>query len=280
MKKQLLTAMVLAAAVGMAGCSHGKQEAAATETAAVETTKEAAQTEIKIDTETTKEETSKEQTEEETSQEETTEAEKAQKEEAEDSLPEAYQEILGKYQNMIQEKWERDQAFEENLSGIVVDLNDIGNAANEVGYYLYDLDQDGKEELLIGEMDNDALANCIIFDAYTLVNGKAVQIFESESRNRYYLVEDEAGAVIIANEASNGAANSGWLYYVVNGTQLNVVQSVIFDAGEDEQNPWFMSTDDDWDVSNDEPVDENTAMSVIDSYTENYVKLDWMPVIE
>ena len=110
MKKQLLTAMVLAA-VGMAGCSHGKQEAAATETAAVETTKEAAQTEIKIDTETTKEETSKEQTEEETSQEETTEAEKAQKEEAEDSLPEAYQEILGKYQNMIQEKWELDQAF-------------------------------------------------------------------------------------------------------------------------------------------------------------------------
>ena len=157
MKKQLLTAMVLAA-VGMAGCSHGKQEAAATETAAVETTKEAAQTEIKIDTETTKEETSKEQTEEETSQEETTEAEKAQKEEAEDSLPEAYQEILGKYQNMIQEKWELDQAFEE-------DLNDIGNAANEVGYYLYDLDQDGKEELLIGEMDNDALANRIIFDA-------------------------------------------------------------------------------------------------------------------
>ena len=84
----------------------------------------------------------------------------------------------------------------------------------------------------------------------------------------------------MANEASNGAANSGLLYYVVNGTQLNVVQSVIFDAGEDEQNPWFMSTDDDWDVSNDEPVDENTAMSVIDSYTENYVKLDWMPVIE
>ena len=39
---------------------------------------------------------------------------------------------------MIQEKWELDQAFEENLSGIVVDLNDIGNAANEVGYYLYD----------------------------------------------------------------------------------------------------------------------------------------------
>ena len=33
------------------------------------------------------------------------------------------------------------------------------------------------------------------------------------------------------------------------------------------------NTDDDWDVSNDEPVDEDTAMSVIDSYTENYVKL-------
>ena len=138
-----------------------------------------------------------------------------------------------------------------------------------------------KKELLIGEMDNDALANRIIFDAYR--HGKTerqCRSLKARSRNRYYLVEDEAGAVIIANEASNGAANSGWLDYVVNGTQLNVVQSVIFDAGEDEQNPWFMSTDDDWDVSNDEPVDEDTAMSVIDSYTENYVKLDGMPVIE
>ena len=117
------------------------------------------------------------------------------------------------------------------------------------------------------------LQTVLIFDAYTTgKTERSVQIFESESRNRYYLVEDEAGAVIIANEASNGAANSGWLYYVVNGTQLNVVQSVIFDAGEDEQNPWFMSTDDDWDVSNDEPVDEDTAMSVIDSYTRKLCK--------
>ena len=78
---------------------------------------------------------------------------------------------------------------------------------NEVGYYLYDLNEDGKEELLIGEMDSDAHQNRVIsLMLIHWVNGKAIADLWKESRNRYYLVEDEAGAVIIANEASNGGS--------------------------------------------------------------------------
>ena len=78
----------------------------------VETTKKKlTQTEIKIDTETTKERRlQREQTEEENFGKKQQKLRK-HKGRAEDSLQEAYQ-ILGEYLgNMIQEKWELDQAF-------------------------------------------------------------------------------------------------------------------------------------------------------------------------
>lgn len=280
MKKRLLAAIVLAAAMCATGCGNSKQETSATETSAAETT-QAETKEIKINTETTAEETTEKETtqsETEETKEEPSEAEK-QDSSGSDELPAAYKEIVGKYQKMIQENWDLDQVYQENLSGIVVDLNNMGDASKETGYFLDDIDQDGSPELLIGEMDNDLPENRIIFDAYTLVNGKAEQLFSSESRNRYYLVKDTSGAILIANEASNSAANSGWLYYTLNGADLKIVQAVICDAMADEQNPWFLSKDDDWDVSNDEPTDEDTAMSIIDSYTKNYIQLDFMPVV-
>ena len=77
--------------------------------------------------------------------------------------------------------------------------------------YTHLLDQDGQLELLIGETDTEEPVNRMILDAYTMDGDAAKQLFTSRERNRYYLVEDEAGAVIIANEGSNGAASSGWL---------------------------------------------------------------------
>lgn len=54
----------------------------------------------------------------------------------------------------------------------------------------------------------------------------------------------------------------------------------MYDAAADEENPWFMAYDDDWDTSNDEPVDEDMAQSVINSYTDNYAKLDWTILVQ
>ncbi len=194
-------------------------------------------------------------------------------------MPEEYQNVLDKYKTMITEKWDVSKAFDEGMSSMVSEFCNM-DAQDQIGYTLYDLDADGQPELLIGEMDTELPANRIIFDAYTLKDGNAVQIFESESRNRYYLVEDEAGAILIANEGSNGAASSGWLYYTVSGDRLTVQQAIMYDAAADEENPWFMAYDDDWDTSNDEPVDEDMAQSVINSYTDNYAKLDWTILVQ
>lgn len=189
-------------------------------------------------------------------------------------VPDAYQEVLNKYQTMIIDQWDTNKAFDEGLSAMVPELVQMGSG-NEVGYVLYDLDLDGQPELLIGEMDTEQPANRIVFDAYTEKDGKAVQLFESESRNRYYVVEDEAGAIMIANEASNGAYSSGWIYYLYTDGELKVMQAIMFDASSDEENPWFMGYDDDWDSSNDEPISESDAQAIIDSYTNTYAKLDW-----
>lgn len=56
--------------------------------------------------------------------------------------------------------------------------------------------------------------------------------------------------------------------------------AIMYDAAADEENPWFMAYDDDWDTSNDEPVDEDMAQSVINSYTDNYAKLDWTILVQ
>ena len=204
-----------------------------------------------------------------------TPVEQPQTEETE-AIPDAYEKILEEYKTMMSEKWDLEKISEKNLCTLVGAFYD-DNAAAHTGYLLYDLNGDNQPELLIGETDATEAVNRMIFDAYTIKDGAVQQLFVSHERNRYYLTEDEAGACMIANEGSNGAANSGWTYYTLGEDGLQVVQAVICDGLADEEHPWFLAHDDDWDVTNDEPIDEQTAQDMIDSYTQNYAKLDWIP---
>lgn len=192
----------------------------------------------------------------------------------------SYDEIIENYRTMIQEKWDASQIFETDYSPVLSYLTDADNAQDTVGYVKMDINGDGEDELLIGETDTELAVNRMIFDAYTMKDGQPVQLFVSHERNRYYLCEDESGAILVANEASNGAANSAWYYYVVSGTELQVVQGVVYDLAADENNPWFLTYDDDWDTSNDESATEEDAQNIIDSYTNIYAALDWTPIME
>ncbi len=195
-----------------------------------------------------------------------------QEEVPDDGMTEAYEGLVDDYRSLVEDQWDNEQIAEHNYSDLATMVS--------VGYTLYDLDQDGQMELLFGETDTEEPVNRIILDAYTMDGDAAKQLFTSQERNRYYLVEDGTGLVLLANEGSNGAASSGWLYYKVEDGMLSIQQSVIYDAGADEQNPWFTSRDDDWDVSNDTPTDEETAQAVIDSYTAQYAALDWTPLAD
>ena len=277
MKKRTITAGVLAVTLAMLTACGGKAETAETDEIVISQPQEEEETDAESSPsgDTQQEEAA------DTASEESTESagNDSVKELVTYDVSDAYQEVLNKYQTLINEKWDTNKAFEEKLSSMVSDFVQMGYE-NQIGYVLYDLDLDGQPELLIGEMDTELPANRIVFDAYTEKDGKAVQLFESESRNRYYVVEDEAGAVMIANEGSNGAASSGWIYYIYTDGELKVMQAVMYDASADEANPWFMAYDDDWDSSNDEPISESDAQAIIDSYTNTYAKLDWTALLQ
>ena len=192
-----------------------------------------------------------------------------------EDLDPAYQAIVQDYRSMITDNWDWEKIYEDNYS---TTIRNMGGTIDQVGYTLYDLDGDGQEELLIGETDTELPQNRIIFDAYMLENGQAKQLFVSQERSLYYLVEEEDGVVLIANEGSNGAANSGWCYYTVENGDLVVQQMVLYDAMTDEQNPWFLAYDDSWDTSTAEHIDEKKGQGIIDSYTGSYAKLPWTPL--
>lgn len=188
----------------------------------------------------------------------------------------AYEEIIQGYQTALKEQWDWEKIEENGYSGMLLDFYGE-DASKEIGYVLYDLDLDGVAELLIGETDTEEVVNRIILDAYTLENGQAKQIFTSESRDRYYIVGDEGNrAVMIAEEASNSAANSGWFYYILSDGKLDVMQAILYDAAADEEKPWFMTYDTTWDPSNGESVEESFANAIIDSYTGRYAALPWI----
>ena len=88
-----------------------------------------------------------------------------------------------------------------------------------VGYCFADLDGDGVNELLIGQISGDEFTDKVIFDAYTLVDGAPVQLFQSRERARYYLCSDNT----VALEGSSGADSSDSELYAVSGGALAAI---------------------------------------------------------
>lgn len=88
-----------------------------------------------------------------------------------------------------------------------------------VGYCFADLDGDGTSELLIGQISGDEFTDKVIFDAYTLVDGAPVQLFQSRERARYYLCGDNT----VALEGSSGADSSDSELYSVSGGVLTAI---------------------------------------------------------
>lgn len=176
-----------------------------------------------------------------------------------------YAEILDKYAEALRDQWNMDRLLDEGMS-LLCSYCYEGDALKNVGFALLDVDGDNSPELLIGTVSDDEFVDQMLFDMYTLKDGAPVQVFSGQERSRYYISEDEAGGYFITNEASMGAAQSATYYYTLDGGELKVVQAIVYDSSADAGNPWYMADDEDWDVSNDTPVDESMAESILESF--------------
>ena len=188
----------------------------------------------------------------------------------------AYADQIARYYTALSEKWDEVTYLENDMSSLPYYYYE-GNPLENVGFGFVDLDNDAHCELVIGAILN-AEQDASVFEIWTLVDGEPVMLAQGGSRNHYvlqYVEEDKMWYV--AHEGSNSAYNFATYYLMLSEGKLEVVQGIVFNAAADEENPWFMSYDLDWDASNDEPIDEATANAILESQRKFYAALELIP---
>lgn len=146
------------------------------------------------------------------------------------AIPEAYQPVIAKYVTALTEHWGGEACSNADISILV----SYATSPSELGYALLDLDNDGTDELVI---TNDAERQ-VIYDLYSLVDGKLVHVFTGWDRNSYELREGYR----ILNIGSNGAASADYVYCHLSNGQLVTDSLIRFDAATDPDHPWFRGT--------------------------------------
>ena len=189
---------------------------------------------------------------------------------------EVYAEQIGRYYVALAEQWIEEQYLDNGMSALPAAYYE-GDALANVGFGYQDLNNDDQDELIIGAILN-ADQDPTVIEVWTIVDGAPVVLAQGGYRNRYvmqYVQEDNMWYV--TNEASNSAASSGTYSLMLMDGELVVTQGIIFDATVDENNPWYMTYDLDWDISNDEPVDEDMANAILENERRYYTALEYIP---
>lgn len=201
-------------------------------------------------------------------------SENGQEERAE--LPQCYAELIAAATACLEGNAEEDGNYD--FSCIIYGFGpnmDEDDKAN-FGYLIEDIDGNGTEELIFGENGPGAWDG-VIYDLYTIHDGELVHVFDGWDRNRYYLCENNG---MFANEGSSSAFTGGNAYYVFEGTELHLVEAVLFNNQESPDNPWFYSTttDDYYDLENAEPINEDQARAIMKGYV--YAHTKFIPFVE
>ena len=141
-----------------------------------------------------------------------------------------------------------------------------------VGYALLDLNADGVEELVIGEVAGVNYLPGMIYDIYTLQDGAPVLALRGWERNRYYLCTDGS----IVNEASDGASSSMTNVYKFVDGAMTFQYGIVYDGTATE--PWRLTSSEDGTVG--EPMAEADAQAQLDALTAQYAQVDLLPFAE
>ena len=162
---------------------------------------------------------------------------------------ERYTPVLEKYRTAFREKWDMQQCSDNDISLMISYFVD---EADRISAHMMDLDGNGVNELIVTD-------GMMIYDLYTLKDDNPVHLLTGWERNGYRLCLNN----VIYNQGSNGAASTVFNYYQLLAGELVLVESVVFDANKDFDNPWFRSSDGETpEVS----ITEEEANRIMDSY--------------
>ena len=184
-----------------------------------------------------------------------------------------YPEVIAKFVQAIEEKWDAKKLEDNEMSSMYSVIGQSEDALTKCGYAFYDTNNDGIDELLVGEIAEGEWKGTV-YDIYTVVDREPKHVVSGYERDRYYAEENG----FITNEYSGGAGESGWISYDImpNSTELMPQRALKYDEYTDPDNPWFVSYDvenDNWESISEE--DFNFFMP-----TENYMRFDFTPFSE
>lgn len=183
-----------------------------------------------------------------------------------------YEELIAEAKDVL-ENFDGNYPEEELFSSVFYKHGDY----ETLGYLIKDIDGNGIDELIFGANTDgwdDGSWDGIIYDIYTIVNGEVVHVLSGWERNRYYLCENGC----IANEGSSSAFESNYNYYTYNGTELTLVESVLYYSFHDEEHPWFYSTENEPDIKNAEPISQDKAAEIMNRYVHEHPQ--YTPFVE
>ena len=189
-----------------------------------------------------------------------------------------YAEQIARYHTALSEKWNEEQYLANGMSEVLAAYYE-GNPLENVGFGFVDLDNDGHWELVIGAI-LEAEEYPSVFEIWTLVDEKPVMLAQAHARTQYdlqYVEEDNMWYV--ATECPSSIFCHGTYYLMLNEGEFEVTQGILYNAEADAENPWFMTYDMDWDASNDDPIDEDTAYAILESNRSHYTALEYFPYI-
>lgn len=156
------------------------------------------------------------------------------------SVDPAYQAIIDLYAAAMVNG---DGAEDLMLQGVNYMAPDVPKESEgaRVGWLVADVNEDGRDELVIAADSESPFFHGMILDFYTLEDGEAVQRFVSSERNRWYW----CGTNRVLNIGSSSAAQSGW-YLSTCDYDMAFVDCVEMDAVNSPDDPWMAFTGETW----------------------------------
>lgn len=169
-----------------------------------------------------------------------------------------YDSVISLYATALHEGWGFDQLEAAGLNymcGYYTNPSDLG-------YILLDIDHNGTEELIVGEIGEYGGGSGFFFDLYTLVGGQPSLVINSGERDQYYLCNDG----YIMNEGSDSASTAYCTYYGIDiYGNLALAEAVIYDDEVETEGPWFYSVTG-LESTDRSPISEQVAQQIINKH--------------
>ena len=183
-----------------------------------------------------------------------------------------YGDVLKTLNKAIKEKWNSKQYEKADMSYMYYLLETKKeNVLDKIGYVYYDINSDGIDELLIGEIkepkDND---KGIIYDIYTMVDRKPTHVLSGGDVNKYFVCED----YFICNDYSSDSKMNNFEVFVLENNSKEIYKQVTYLY---DKSSWFLSYGNSKEWKNISKKEYNKGKNL---YIKKYKRFDYIPIAD